>query len=54
MRVGWTKTHKGIFAELCYCILLARRRVEATLQVVVGLEKNELLEVALKFTSKIL
>jgi len=47
-------THKGIFAELCHCILLARRGVETTLQVVVGLEKNEMLEVALKFSSKIL
>ena len=46
-------THKGIFAELYHCILLARRSVETTV-LVIGLEKNEMLEAALKFTSKIL
>lgn len=43
LRAGWGKTDEGVFAELCYGILLAGRSAEATLPVVVGLEKNKLL-----------
>jgi len=43
LRAGWSKTDQGVFAELCYCILLARTSAEATLPTVVGLEKNKLL-----------
>jgi len=43
LRVGWSKTDEGVFAELCYGILLAGRSAETTLPVVVGLEKNKLL-----------
>jgi len=43
LRTVWDKSDEGIFAELCYCILLAGRSAEATLPTVVGLEKNKLL-----------
>ena len=42
-RSGWCKMNEGVFAELCYCILLAGRNAEATLPIVVGLERNRLL-----------
>jgi len=43
LRTGWNKTDEGIFAELCYCILLAGRSAEKTLPVIVALEKSKLL-----------
>jgi len=43
LRAVWDKSDEGIFAELCYCILLAGRSAEATQPTVVGLEKNKLL-----------
>jgi len=43
LRAVWDKSDEGIFAGLCYCILLAGRSAEATLPIVVGLEKNMLL-----------
>jgi len=43
LRAGWGKMDESVFAELCYCILLAGRNAEATLPIVVGLERNRLL-----------
>jgi len=43
LRAGWNKMDEGVFAELCYCILLAGRSAEKTLPVVVALEKSKLL-----------
>lgn len=48
LRAGWSKTDEGIFAELCYCILLAGRKAEATLPLVTQLEKDRLLFVGSK------
>ncbi|MBI5194522.1 MAG: hypothetical protein HZA08_13945 [Nitrospirae bacterium] len=43
LRKGWNKSNEGVFAELCYCILIAGTGAEKTLQVVTGLEKEKLL-----------
>jgi thermostable 8-oxoguanine DNA glycosylase len=43
LRCGWSKSDEAVFAELCYCILLAGRRADATLPLAVQLEKNRLL-----------
>ena len=43
LRKGWTKSDEGVFAELCYCILIAGTGAKKTIQVVDALEKESLL-----------
>ncbi len=43
LRKGWEKSDEGVFAELCYGILLARADAAKTLPLVAELEQNRLL-----------
>jgi thermostable 8-oxoguanine DNA glycosylase len=43
LSTGWKKSDAGVFAEFCYCILLAGRRAEDTLPLAAEMEKNRLL-----------
>lgn len=43
LRKGWTKSDEGVFAELCYCILIAGTSAKKTIKVVDALEEERLL-----------